>query len=194
MNSRFLTVREIIKLSVEFLQGLNNIYIKRLIHFDIKPDNILISDSGEALVSDFGLAKAMNHVGMASPDKFYTGHMPPEYFDQSQHTTLYDIYASGLTIYRMCNGNKNFDEQFELIQSDDEHEKLAKKAKFPDRKGFLPHIPKELRTAVNNALKVDQDKRTTNALVLINELNKINSLLDWQYTEQGSEKYWQLTD
>jgi serine/threonine protein kinase len=41
INSRYLTVREIVVLGCQIASGLHNIHSKRLVHFDIKPDNVL---------------------------------------------------------------------------------------------------------------------------------------------------------
>jgi serine/threonine protein kinase len=57
MQGGELSVRDIIVFSTQILSGLNNIHSKKLIHFDVKPDNILFSERGEALLSDFGLTK-----------------------------------------------------------------------------------------------------------------------------------------
>ena len=65
IDQRFLTSREVIRYSLQFLSGLNNIHSKGLIHFDIKPENILINNSNQALISDFGLAQYTVHYGFA---------------------------------------------------------------------------------------------------------------------------------
>src|SRR5690606_30554183 len=57
LEKRFLTVREIISYSIQILSAIHNIHSRHLLHFDIKPDNILISDASEAHLTDFGLAK-----------------------------------------------------------------------------------------------------------------------------------------
>lgn len=54
ITGKFMTVREIVKVGCQVLSGLHNIHSKGLIHFDVKPDNILLSDRGEALISDLG--------------------------------------------------------------------------------------------------------------------------------------------
>ncbi len=56
ITDKYMTVREIVTVGCQVLSGLHNIHSKGLIHFDVKPDNILLSDRGEALLSDFGLA------------------------------------------------------------------------------------------------------------------------------------------
>src|SRR6266567_4599084 len=72
ITNQHMTVREIIAAVCQILSGLHNIHSKGLIHFDVKPDNVLLSDRGDALLSDFGLAKPMDLTGTAIQDRFYT--------------------------------------------------------------------------------------------------------------------------
>jgi eukaryotic-like serine/threonine-protein kinase len=78
ITGKFLTVREIVAVGCQVLSGLHNIHSKGLIHFDVKPDNILQSSRGEALLADFGLAKQMNFGGIAEQDMHYLKMIPPE--------------------------------------------------------------------------------------------------------------------
>ena len=98
LDQRFLTAREIIRYNLQFLSGLHNIHSKGLIHFDVKPDNILLSDRDEALISDFGLAKPTNLSGLAGQDRHYIKQRPPESFDYDYFDIKYDIYQVGLTL------------------------------------------------------------------------------------------------
>ena len=76
ITNKHMTVREIVTVGCQMLSGLHNIHSKGLIHFDVKPDNVLLSDRGEALLSDFGLAKQMDLAGLAAQDRFYFKTIP----------------------------------------------------------------------------------------------------------------------
>lgn len=184
MNERFLTVREIIKYSIDFLMGLQFIHTKGLIHFDIKPTNILISDSDRAMLTDFGLAKFVDEDNMAESEMFYLPEEPPENFVTDDLTIHADIYQAGVTMYRLCNGNAYFhNKYFEMInQGPDAKEQYITSGSFPDRSYYLPHIPIQLRRLINEMMKTDPDERPNNALEVINSLAKIDKNLDWQYT------------
>lgn len=188
IDNRFLTVREIIRYSLQFLRGLNNIHVKNLIHFDVKPNNVLISDANEALVSDFGLAKSMNRHGISIPDQAYNFHIPPEVFERPEQTMLYDIYAAGLTIYRLCNGNAQFHAQASALKTEAEFVKAVGMGRFPDRNLFLPHIPKSLRSCIKKAINVNEGKRFPTILDFLNALNKVNDFLDWRYELIGADE------
>jgi eukaryotic-like serine/threonine-protein kinase len=190
IDSRFLTVREIVRYSIQFLSGLNNIHIKKLIHFDIKPDNILLSDTDEALIADFGIAQNTDLFGLSEMDQAYFKHIPPEYFSISKHSMLFDIYSSGLTIYRLCNGNKNFYSQFAKYPDKNDLKVAIVNAQFPDRNDFKYHIPKKLRKIIKKALQIKPEDRYQTVLDFTNELASVDKLLDWVYTEGADMQEW----
>ena len=196
LAERYLTVREVIRYSIQFLSELHHIHSKGLMHLDIKPDNILISDSDEALLSDFGLAKFLDGNGYANPSNFYHKQIPPEIFSQTDKTIRFDIYLAGLTIYRLLNGDEHFNDQFNaFLPLDDEANKQAYiqaiiNGDFPNRSSYLPHIPVQLQKLVNKALSIDIIDRHTNVLELINKLSEIDKLLDWQYKVDNSTRTW----
>jgi serine/threonine protein kinase len=193
IDSRFLSVREIIRYSIQFLSGLNHIHTKDLIHFDVKPDNILLSNSNEALLSDFGLARAMDNLGFAQQASAYAKQIPPEKFTQSKFTIHYDIYLAGLTIYRLCNGNNHYLTQFRFSNQQDYINAIIS-GTFPDRNFYLPHIPKKLQKVINKCLEVNPVNRYNNVLELINELGAINDNLDWKFIPNKGTQIWELDE
>ncbi|MNW35563.1 Serine/threonine-protein kinase PrkC [compost metagenome] len=187
INKKFLTVREIIKYSLDFLSGLHYIHTKSLIHFDVKPTNIIIDNSNRAILTDFGLSKYSDIEGFATPDKIYKKHYVPEVFISKDLTNQFDVYQAGLTLYRMCNGNEDFKSQTvgltkEKIQS----------GVFPDRSRFLPHIPNSLSKCIKKALEVNPDKRYGTVLDLMNAISAVTENLDWRYTKDEDKEQWEL--
>ncbi|PUZ27349.1 Serine/threonine protein kinase [Chitinophaga costaii] len=190
IESRYLTIREVIRYGIQFLSGLNNIHSKKLVHFDIKPDNILLNAANEAMVSDFGLAMATNVWGMAGQDRFYSKHRAPEAIKTNFHSMLYDIYSAGLTLYRLCNGNVQFDNQFNSFQTRDELHHAIVNGQFPDRGNFLPHVPKKMRSIIVKALSINPSDRQQTVLQLMNELSLITESIDWEYSSRQDEWTW----
>lgn len=188
LNTRFLTVREIIKFSSQFLSGLHNIHSKKLIHFDIKPDNILISNQGEALVSDFGLSKPVELNGLAGQDRVYLKMKPPETYVTEDFCIGFDIYQTGLTLYRMCVGNQEFYRQFASYggQANFNREQFkfdVRNGRFPIRDDFPEHIPQALITVIKKCLEVEPNNRYKSVIDVINQIAEIDEeLLDWQYS------------
>lgn len=191
IESQNLTIREIIRYTIQFLSGLHHIHSKGLIHFDVKPDNILISDSNEAHLSDFGLTKAMNTFGFASPEQIYSKQVPPETFTSTDKTIHFDIYLAGLTIYRLLNGEGHFHNQLVSFKSQPEYINSISTGNFPSRTSYLPHIPLKLQRIVNKALSVKVIDRHKNVLELINELSDVDENLDWRFLSNASIDEWE---
>ncbi|MDW0355630.1 serine/threonine-protein kinase [Bacillus velezensis] len=186
IESRYLTPREIIKISLEFLSGIHYMHAKRLIHFDIKPTNILISNANKAIITDFGTSKYLNSNGLAEYEKIYGLHIPPEDFNFGRFSFYSDIYQAGLTIYRMCNGNRFFKDQLNILKIGT-HKELAEAIandKFPDKKKYLPHIPDKLRKIISKALNIQVNDRYQSVLEMMNDLALLENKLDWVYTEK----------
>jgi serine/threonine protein kinase len=191
-----LTVREVVRMGCQVLSGLHNIHSKGLIHFDIKPDNILLSNRGEALLSDFGLARHMNSEGMAELAGLYIRMAPPESAHDYEFDLTYDIYQIGLTLYRMCNGNEAFYDQLTKYMTAsgfdrDAFETDLANGKFPDRKAYQEHIPAKLRKIINRCIDVEPGQRFRSALAVANALADIDgNCLDWRLTQDGGNRIW----
>lgn len=196
MNQRYLTVREIVTLGCQIASGLHNIHSKKLIHFDIKPDNVLLSHRGEALISDFGLSKRIGSDGTAGQDRMYFKMRPPEAYETYDFTPGFDIYQLGLTLYRMCNGNDVFYQQFHRYGTNpatfdrDAFKFDVRNARFPDRSFFLEHVPERLRRLIKKCLEPAPENRFQAAIHVSNELAQIDDCLDWQYSTDGKNRFW----
>lgn len=194
MSQRFLTTKEIIRYSTHILNGLHNVHSKDLIHFDIKPDNVLISDRNEALLADFGLSKPMNDEGIAQQPKLYIKQMPPEVFGNNEMVfdNRFDIYQIGLTIYRMCVGDACFDAQFSKYQTGEEFGRDVISGKFPDRKAYPLHIPKKLQRSVNKCIQPQPGNRYDSAIEIVNSLADIDgSILHWEFMPSDDGLRWE---
>lgn len=190
IKSRQLSMREIIRFSIQICTGLHNIHSKGLIHFDIKPDNILLSDRNEALVSDFGLAKNVDQDYKATPELMYKKHIAPEYFTDKSFSYQYDIYQLGLTMYRMINGEANFHSQLDKFKTTEEYRDAILAEEFPSRL-TLEHIPARLASVITKCLKANLSDRYYSALEVANELSQIDdNTLDWIYTEEDGIRTW----
>jgi serine/threonine protein kinase len=194
---RFLTAREVIRYSLQFLSGLNNVHSKRLIHFDIKCENILLSDKNQAMLSDFGLAQQTCQYGFATNFGTTQVFAPPELFNQEEHNLLFDIYQAGITLYRLCIGAKYFRDQY-LMAGDDAgnfddavfRQNLIQ-GTFPNRSFWLPHIPIPLRTVIRKATNLDPAQRYSNVIDFLNDLSKIETANDWQFrTDYAGNEEW----
>lgn len=199
INSPNLTVKDILKYSIDFLSGLNCLHIKKLLHLDIKPDNILISDHNSALLSDFGVVTTFpigKSVQPANP--MFLMLWSPEYIDFGVTNIFTDIYQVGITLYLMCNKLQIDDllpQKLLTLNGNDgilELQKLIKNGRlYP--KSYPKHISFEIQRIINKCLNIDVSKRYSSIRGIINDLSKIqpNLNLDWNYIKTTQhEKWW----
>ena len=80
------------------------------LHFDVKPENILINKSGKAILIDFGVSKHYDETGhqtSSTPVGLSRGYAPMEQYQAAEISTFTpatDIYALGATLYRLVSG------------------------------------------------------------------------------------------
>lgn len=191
LDKRNLTIAEAVRYSLEFLSGLLFVHSCQLVHFDIKPTNILINNNGKAALTDFGLAKYLDErTELAEPNKLYTAHRPPESWLSSELSRQSDIYQVGITMYRMVNGNRIWHEQLKLYNRDD-----IKAGRLPDRKRYLPHVPLKIRKIINKCLEVDIDKRYSNVIEILNDLSLVECTANWLYeADEDQNEIWRLEE
>ncbi len=86
----------------------------RIVHCDLKPDNIMVDGDGTIKLTDLGLAQVVSNIGLAAgrPDEFVTGtpnYMSPEQVRGNVKLDCRsDIYALGMTLYHLLTGNLPF--------------------------------------------------------------------------------------
>ena len=107
---------ECVRIGIDVAAALAIAHAGGVIHRDIKPDNILLSTDGEAVVADFGLARALAGARAGAPSLSATNQVmgTPQYFSPEQARGQEidgrsDLYALGVTLYRAATGHLPFD-------------------------------------------------------------------------------------
>ena len=186
IDRRYLTTREIVRYGLEFLSGLHHVHVKGLVHFDMKPTNVLLDDSDTAAVADFGLSREVTASGLADMPRVYLAHMPPERATSLLVAKTADVYQAGVTLYRMCVGNAEYDRQLASYPSRAALEGAITAGDFPDRRRHLAHVPVRLRNVIKKAMAVQLADRYQTVLEFMNALAQVDESLDWSYAENGA--------
>lgn len=93
---------EVIQLGKDICNALIYCNQKRIIHRDIKPQNIFVSESGSYKLGDFGVAKVSDKTMSGTKIGTYE-YMAPEVYKVQQYGSCVDIYSLGLVMYWMMN-------------------------------------------------------------------------------------------
>ncbi len=100
----FSNPHELIRLGIAMCDALDVLHSKNVLHRDIKPGNIMVSQDGNYKLGDFGMAGS-RYEGIESNQVAGTyDYMAPEVYNHSGYDQKADIYSLGLTLYYFANG------------------------------------------------------------------------------------------
>ncbi|KAI0655024.1 kinase-like domain-containing protein [Cubamyces menziesii] len=119
-----LSANEARRYAAQIIVGMEELRRQRIIHRDIKPQNILLNAQDEAIISDFGLARTFGRTDTEEDDedaaelsikKDHTqggcgtfGYIPPEMFESKDHSYEADVWSFAVTLYEMLHGKLPF--------------------------------------------------------------------------------------
>jgi tetratricopeptide (TPR) repeat protein len=97
-------------IAIEVCRGLEHAHLKKVIHRDMKPGNVMLGKDGSVKIADFGLARLCHDSIARMTSQLSTGtlqYMSPEQLDGEIGESS-DLYALGITIYEMLAGDPPF--------------------------------------------------------------------------------------
>ncbi|MCH2146769.1 MAG: serine/threonine protein kinase [Phycisphaerales bacterium] len=183
-NQSTMSVDDVLSISLPVADALGAAHKQGIVHRDIKPDNIIVGDSGEVTVLDFGLAKlATSPFESTNPDDVKTQaigetvegrilgtvhYMSPEQAQGQEISASTDVFSLGVVLYEMSTGTSPFEGETtlsrlsSLLRDDPVHMQTLNK-----------EVPQEMSRVVKRCLKKDPDRRWQTAIDVRNELDLI---------------------
>lgn len=151
--------------------GVHYAHRKKVIHRDLKPDNILISSEGEVKLTDFGIAHEKNTDESITQRGSVMGtptYMSPEQI-RGNDTVDYssDVYSLGVVLYEMISGEKPFKNEFTpevIVNIETGHYKPIKK--------HTKNIPSIILRLLGKTFQNKKNKRYPNLIPLLKKLHK----------------------
>ncbi len=159
---------ECVRLGIGIAAALAVAHASHVIHRDIKPDNILLDQSGDAVVADIGLARAL----AAGPSLGDTNQVQgtPHYFspEQARGRELdgrSDLYALGVTLYRTATGHLPFegDDWYAVARAHID-------TPPPPPRTLVPELTAEFEALVLRLLAKDPAHRFPDAIAVVDAL------------------------
>jgi serine/threonine-protein kinase len=167
-----MTLPAVRKVGTEVLMGLGAMHVRGMVHRDIKPANVLLNKKAEAQISDFGLVTDDLVLGYAS-QAGYSDHIAYEVWNGKGTSAKSDVWALGMTLYRLLHGKTWYDE------SPDPRD-LVRHGGFANTLLWLPHVPKAWRRVIRKMLNDDDGARYQNAAQTLKALANVPTSPVWK--------------
>ena len=166
------SIPEALRVLQQILSGVSAIHEAGIIHRDIKPANILLDKSGDAKISDFGIARSGDTPRLTAQGGIIgtIHYLSPEQLKGEQATQRSDIYALGIVAYEMVTGAvPGCDASvFKLVDQRVTHDAVPAHE-------LNPLCPVALSTLIAKALQRDPAERFYSVTDMLAELEKITS-------------------
>jgi len=180
------------RIAYQIAKGLCAAHLKSVIHRDMKPDNVLISNEGVPKIGDFGLARPNSDIAGVNGALMGTiPYMAPEMFSQVPASASTDVYALGVSYFQMLTGELPFlrTRKLDTIRA-------IVEGPVPDVLEHNPQIPLEMAECLyqmlapanerlQNALEV-----TANLAALLGRIRDIDSLLSEAFGRDNPDVNW----
>ncbi|MFE5535945.1 serine/threonine-protein kinase [Streptomyces sp. NPDC056519] len=105
-----LSAADVTRLGAEIASALDHVHSHGIVHHDVKPSNVLLSDAGSPHLADFGLSRTVRDRSREASDTLVgtLAYMAPEQFLGEGASTASDIYALGLTLLEALTGHREY--------------------------------------------------------------------------------------
>src|SRR5919109_1868174 len=151
-----LPVAEAVAYAIEIARALECAHSHRLVHRDVKPQNVLIDPDGRAKVTDFGIARSLEAQGLTDTGRVLgtTDYVSPEQAMGEDVDERSDVYSLGVVLYEMLTGDVPFQAETQVgVAMKHVNEPL------PDVQRRRPEISAALAAVVERATAKETQKR-----------------------------------
>ncbi|WP_308289393.1 MULTISPECIES: Stk1 family PASTA domain-containing Ser/Thr kinase [unclassified Mumia] len=167
--------RRVLTLVEPLLLALSAAHDARMIHRDVKPENVLITPDGQLKVADFGLARAISSDSQATGGVLVgsVSYLAPELVLNEAADARCDVYAVGAMMFEMLTGSKPHTGETPLqVAYQHVH------ADVPAPSTLVAGIPPYVDALVARATARDRDQRSADARVLLHQVRRVRSALE----------------
>ncbi|GAC78648.1 serine/threonine protein kinase [Gordonia malaquae] len=143
-------------IGIPMLGGLGTAHRAGLVHRDVKPENVLISDTGDIKVADFGLVRAVAEAGVTSASVILgtAAYLSPEQVSSTDIDARSDVYSAGILMFELLTGRQPFSGSTQLALA---YQRLSYDVPAPG--DLIPGVPPQFDDIVLRATERRPDDR-----------------------------------
>jgi eukaryotic-like serine/threonine-protein kinase len=165
-----LPIPEAVAYAIEIARALQAAHDRRIVHRDVKPQNVLIDAEGTAKVTDFGIARSLTEEGLTADGRVLgtTDYVSPEQALGHDVGPQSDVYSLGIVLYEMLIGDVPFHGENQVAVA-----MKHVREDVPDIQMLRPEVSSALAAVVDNATAKDLDQRYQDDAELITDLEDV---------------------
>ncbi len=172
LKEKKLSVETALNLVSKLLSALSEVHKKGIIHRDIKPSNVLLDETGEPILIDFGIARVEESTGSKTKTGISIGtpqYMSPEQLDAKPINVTTDIYSMGILLFELITGKPPFEGSISSLIT--QHNS----GDIPSVSSLLSetHLVEEAQIVLQKACAKEPGRRFSSAWEMREVVNKI---------------------
>ncbi|MCP1199669.1 protein kinase [Notoacmeibacter sp. MSK16QG-6] len=182
---------------VQIANGLQAMHRRQMIHQDLRPENVMIDETGHVTLIDFGATRVagVDEAGAAPGDEAMLGTMQyaaPEYFLGEGGTATSDVYSLGVITYQMLTGRLPYGAEMARTRTRAQQKRVS----YQPASGDDSAIPRWIDAALRRATHFDPHRRYEEPAEFIADLSTPNPALPGvaarSFMERDPVRFWRI--
>jgi eukaryotic-like serine/threonine-protein kinase len=168
-----LAIPQALAYAIEIARALGAAHERQIVHRDVKPHNVLLSEEGAAKITDFGIARTLSEEGLTMAGRVLgtTDYVSPEQALGQPVTGQSDLYSLGVVLFEMLTGEVPFHGSSPVAVA-----MKHVREEVPDVQRLRPGISAATAAVVERAVSKDLGRRYPDAASMVADLEEVLAL------------------